>query len=251
MNQSRPRKIVHLSEPLLHHLNVYALGATAAGVGLLASVQPAQAKIVYTHAHHKLPIDQDFYIDLNHDGTNDLRFRANQKYGSHESDTQSSYASLVVYPGQGNRVVGNTFSVSALNAGARIGPKARFNNRNRIGMGGVQTQSGGGPNYWGQWANGGKGVEDRYVGVEFLIKGKVHFGWARFNVQFPYGQAGYNVDAVVTGYAYETVANKAIVAGKTKGADVVAVQPASLGHLARGASAIPAWRVKQVAATTH
>jgi hypothetical protein len=50
------------------------------------------------------------------------------------------------------------------------------------------------------------------------------------------------IKAVLTGYAYETVANKSIVAGKTKGADVVAVQLVSLGHLAQGASAISAWR---------
>jgi uncharacterized repeat protein (TIGR03803 family) len=49
----------------------------------------------------------------------------------------------------------------------------------------------------------------------------------------------------LTGYAYETIANKSIIAGKTKGPDVVTVQPASLGHLARGASAIPAWRAKE------
>jgi hypothetical protein len=55
----------------------------------------------------------------------------------------------------------------------------------------------------------------------------------------------------MTGYAYETMPGKAIVAGKTKGADVTTVYPATLGHLAAGASAIPAWRVKRTATTTH
>jgi hypothetical protein len=40
----------------------------------------------------------------------------------------------------------------------------------------------------------------------------------------------------LTGYAYETIPNKPIIAGKTKGPDVFTVQPGSLGHLARGAS---------------
>jgi hypothetical protein len=39
----------------------------------------------------------------------------------------------------------------------------------------------------------------------------------------------------LTGYAYETIPNKAIVTGKTKGRDVITVRPASLGHSAAGA----------------
>jgi len=46
----------------------------------------------------------------------------------------------------------------------------------------------------------------------------------------------------MSGYAYETIPNKPITAGKTEGPDVITVQPATLGHLAAGASAIPAWR---------
>ena len=57
--------------------------------------------------------------------------------------------------------------------------------------------------------------------------------------------------AFLTGYAYETVPNKAIVAGKTKGPDVVTVQDATLGHLARGASAIPAWRRTNSLGASH
>jgi hypothetical protein len=59
------------------------------------------------------------------------------------------------------------------------------------------------------------------------------------------------ITAVLTGYAYETIPGKPIITGKTKGPDVVTLQPATLGHLATGASAIPAWRVKQTAATSH
>jgi hypothetical protein len=46
----------------------------------------------------------------------------------------------------------------------------------------------------------------------------------------------------LTGYAYETISGKGIIAGKTKGPDVTTVLPATLGHLAAGASAIPALR---------
>jgi uncharacterized repeat protein (TIGR03803 family) len=48
--------------------------------------------------------------------------------------------------------------------------------------------------------------------------------------------------AILTGYAYETEPNKPIITGKTKGPDVITLDPAMLGHLAVGASQIPAWR---------
>ena len=38
----------------------------------------------------------------------------------------------------------------------------------------------------------------------------------------------------LTGYAYETVPNKPIIAGKTKGPDVITAQPGGLGRLAQG-----------------
>jgi hypothetical protein len=43
-----------------------------------------------------------------------------------------------------------------------------------------------------------------------------------------------NLTATSTGYAYESVPNKPIVAGKTKGPDVITVLPGSLGQLAAG-----------------
>ena len=48
------------------------------------------------------------------------------------------------------------------------------------------------------------------------------------------------ITATLTGYAYETVPNKAIIAGKTKGPD--AEQRAGLGELAAGAAQIQSGR---------
>jgi hypothetical protein len=90
----------------------------------------------------------------------------------------------------------------------------------------------------GPWAD----VQNRYLGLKFKIKGESHYGWARLNVQLNGGP----ITGTLTGYAYETIPNKPIIAGKTHGKD-----EATLGHLATGASAIPAWRVKPTAATTH
>ena len=70
-----------------------------------------------------------------------------------------------------------------------------------------------------------------YLGLQFDIKGKTHFGWARVKRT---STNGGGFPAEITGYAYETVPNKAIVAGRTKGADDGADQPATLGELALG-----------------
>ena len=69
---SRPRKTANLSDTIHSRLNSYALAASTAGVGILSLSQAAEAKVVYTPAHKWLPLNQYFYIDLNHDGENDF-----------------------------------------------------------------------------------------------------------------------------------------------------------------------------------
>ena len=105
-----------------------------------------------------------------------------------------------------------------------------------------------GTRWSGAWVKGGDGVKDRYLGLKFKIKGKFHFGWARLTVTIT---GKHDFGATLTGYAYESIANKPIIAGKTKGPDVITLQSGSLGHLARGAYATQAWRAKQTAAPTH
>jgi hypothetical protein len=94
--------------------------------------------------------------------------------------------------------------------------------------------------------NEGKGIKNRFLGIRFLIRGRFHYGWARITVT----TQDTTFSAILTGYAYETVPGRGIIAGKTTGPDVADWRPATLGHLAQGSSSIPAWRVKQTA-TTH
>ena len=104
---------------------MYALAATAAGVGLLALAQLAEAKIIYTKTHHVIDDhNRYYYLDLNHDGK-----------------------------------------------------------------------------------------------ADFLLNVKAN---------------GRVITGTLTGYAYETIPNKPIVAGKTHGEGVVTLEPASLGALAAG-----------------
>jgi hypothetical protein len=68
----RPRIPSQLSKSAHHRLNMYALSACAAGVGILALAQPVKAEIIYTKAHVKLTPNHKFHLDLNHDGIKDF-----------------------------------------------------------------------------------------------------------------------------------------------------------------------------------
>jgi hypothetical protein len=88
--------------------------------------------------------------------------------------------------------------------------------------------------FLGEWINGGKGVKDHYLGLKFLINTAVHYGWARLN--FKYQRNSGPFAATLTGYAYETIPNKAITTGKTH------ANGAALGGLALGAAGVTASR---------
>jgi hypothetical protein len=87
--------------------------------------------------------------------------------------------------------------------------------------------------------------------VKFSIRGKDHFGWARFITH-----SAPHPSAELTGYAYETIPGKPIIAGATKGPDdgeptasftMHTPVPATLGTLAMGAPGLSIWRRKESA----
>ena len=99
---------------------------------------------------------------------------------------------------------------------------------------------GGTKNSFGPWGKGRRSTGP-YLGFKFLIDGQIHYGWARVNVNWTFLHS----TATLTGYAYETVANRPILTGFTHGTANVSsdasqqVQPpmaGSLGQLAIGAS---------------
>jgi len=213
--------------------------AAAGATGALVSAAPAQAKVLYTPVHVVLTTSSNsscctYKVDLNHDGVNDFSLAARSAPFQSGNSAYLACHPLTV----SNMVWGRDFR-SALRRGTKIGPNGLFNSKFPV-MGSVSYVSSPPPGFNGYWVNSGKGVRDRYLGLKFVIKGKVHYGWARLNVKVKgYGIVG--ITATLTGYAYETVPNKPIIAGKTKGADVV-LEPATLGHLAAGAASIPSWR---------
>jgi hypothetical protein len=225
----RSRRPSKLSDSVNRRLNSYALAATAAGVSLLALASPAEAKIVYTRTYKK--IVQGLPIDLNHDGITDFTLSFSGKGTG--SGNFAGYLNAV--PGGMNRVLGNVGFASDLSSGTKIGSQDLFTPGPKPMV--VLDYSHGTSHCGGPWLD-----KQGYLAFKFDIKGKRHYGWARLGVWcdqiFGHGK----IFDHLRGYAYETVPNKPIITGHTKGPDVVTVQPASLGHLAHGAAAISAWR---------
>ncbi|HWY59990.1 MAG TPA: hypothetical protein VNZ03_36340 [Terriglobales bacterium] len=246
------RKTATLSKSIHHQLNAYAIAAGAAGVGMLALAQSAQAKIVYTKANIPIPSRTTIFIDLNHDGKKDFGL---WRGDGHVTSLPSSFMAIYPNPSYGNAAIGTAQgwfkSAVPLRAGHRVGPHRVFNgNPGQMVRRLVKHATTNPVTYWyGPWANGGKGLRDRYLGLKFTINGKSHYGWARVSVTI--GQQ--NFTATLTGYAFETIASKPIVAGQTKGPDDVVErpdaaltaptpEPATLGMLALGERGLSIWR---------
>jgi hypothetical protein len=243
---SRPRKIAELSKLLHQHLNGYALAASAAGMGMILT-QPAEARIVYTPTHHTIGKNGQYQLDLNNDKLAD--FMLVNTYGC---NTDYCVDALSAIPIGGNGVEGarGFLSIpyaSALKRGAIIGPKAQFDGKL---MASSQSSQGS----LGRWLN----VTNDYLGLKFTIKGKTHYGWARLTVH-ALGQAF--IKATLTGYAFETIPDKAIIAGQRKetvdpaneavGPDASLTvndkpQSPTLCALAMGAPGLSIWRRKEL-----
>jgi hypothetical protein len=242
------RKETNLSQPLQRRLNMYAVAAGAVGVGTLAFTPLAHGKIVYTPAHVRL--HGIVPLDLNHDGKADFAFSTFKTCA--KKGVCSAHVAAGAYNSLGGVEYGNR-GAAALFAGAKIGSKDKFVRNAYMlqvaTMGGVSNVS-------GSWYNATR----RYLGLKFTIHGKTHFGWARLNVH----HNGLLITATLTGYAYETIPGKTIIAGRTAGTEEVPPLPASLNLgenagrgrpptlavLAIGAPGLSIWRREALSTAT-
>jgi hypothetical protein len=230
-----PRKASNLSELL----DMYAVAATAAGVGLLALAAPAEAKIIYTQVNQTIGTNGIYPLVFTPDGTIDFLILQSGR----PSFGGSSGNDLGARPPLGNSAVasvsgGRTWA-APLKKGSLISSKRQFKG-NRYGSSlapmVAAERTGSHTFLFGPWVN----LDNRYLGLKFQIDGKTHYGWARLSVHLKQRY----ITAKLTGYAYETIPGKAIRAGQTRGQteDTVvkpasgAQQPGSLGGLALGAA---------------
>jgi hypothetical protein len=228
----KPRTTVHIEPKLENRLLAYVTAAGAAGVGLAAIAQPVEAKIVYTPLSN-VQLYNLTTVDINGDGVPDLSFKFySTNYG----------ADQFVYPGAGGALVfgslNNVYGPFPNPWLTRIGPKSKFSTERGLinGVAGCHSTC----ENFGLWVK----QTDHYLGIKFLIAGQTHYGWMRIT-------EGTGIGAYASGYAYEDIANKPILAGPTSG-PVVAPAAApntfprkrlqTLGMLALGADGISIWR---------
>jgi len=227
-----PRTPSRLSESVHHQLNMYALAASAAGVGMVALAQPAEAKIIYTPAHKVIEVNHALYLDFNHDERTGFRIEQYWSSGSGTAENKASLDARALYSVSFQGVAGKAswpFHAYALKAGSEVGPTRPFGGQVMYYrfIGGSKRED----QCTGSWVN----VKNRCLGLKFPIKGKVHYGWARLSVTCsPYPSS--LVAGVLTGYAYETIPNNPVITGKPKGPDVITLEPGSLGRLAQGSA---------------
>jgi hypothetical protein len=237
----------------------YSLAAAVAGVSMLALTAPAAGEVVVTKKTIHIPLvsgdlTNPVKISMANDGADDFsftlrgsatavgRFLLVRGLATGQSETYNQF------------VAGGSFYTKALPLarGAEIGPSASF------GFSGLveETASSQGRVYSrGSWPGN---LKNKYLGVRFQLNGETHYGWIRLTVTTNTELKRASLEATITGYAYETVADKPIKAGTAATAardeEPAARVPAaealhsqnhagpSLGMLARGADALPAWR---------
>jgi hypothetical protein len=221
-----------LSTTLDKKLVAYAAAVGTTCIGALAMPQAAEAKVVYTPANRKILFNGKTIIDLNNDHIADFVFN-----GGGLGNISTGW----IRPFNSNLVIA-TYSAAVLPAGAAVGPGDDFIGHKAVLVGACDCS--GNIYYFGKWLN----ATNQYLGLEITINGQHHFGWVRLTVD----AVG---NATLTGYAYETVAGKAIVTGVTSTSENDAgsdpdqasnvssgMATPSLGVLARGAEGLAVWR---------
>ena len=249
---------------------------------MLAAAQVAEAEVVYTPANTPILVNQPVPLDLNNDGIVDFtlsnNYRANDKPQSCTICSFFEHASLKATPAQSGNFVWGTSTMGTGHA-AKAAKRKRESKTHQVAVPlpwGVVVGQGHGRNFevqnmmvsssatqlfggfystrqYGEWGRGRK-FEGPYLGFKFTVGGQVHYGWARVAVKITFPL---DVTATLTGYAYETVANRPIITGFTAGtldeaagveSEVESTQApgaATLGQLARGAANLSAGRASQ------
>jgi len=190
------------------------LAAYSAMAGaFVAAGTDANGTVVYTDIDDvTFGIGELYALDLDNNGVSDfLMAGAANSAGNWTWGYVVGNLSSYGYGGPSNMVVGYTGAIlpygSALAAGDDIGPDQGFlsNSANIAFLASIYSSV-----TYGPFA----GTTDSYMGVMFDIDGEIHYGWARLDVEVG------PVSVTVKDYAYDDVADAAILAGATTGGGI-------------------------------
>jgi hypothetical protein len=190
----------------------------------MALTVPADAKIIYTPTHEV--IKQGFPYFLSFGRTVPFEILVFSTCVGSGCGFSGGSAAFDVYwkystGGRRNYIFGG-YDALALKKGAKIPPGKSFATRALLLYRSKRTGS---YKYSGNWL---PGTKNRYLGLKFFLNGAYHYGWARMSIRaarVPAAMVG-----VLTGYAYETIPGKPIIAGREDNA----VEHGTLGRLALG-----------------
>jgi hypothetical protein len=213
-------------EQLEKRLLAYALGA----LGMVGLAPYCNASIVYTKVN--VTISQGVIpIDLNQDGKIDFRLH------NYWVGTSSSVQAITIKGSPSDSVAGVIGHKKTIFEEAVAVPL-----NYSIGSGISRTFV----NLKTKHAYIGGGITNEFLGLRFSINGQTHYGWARITTK----GHGFNFATIqLTGFAYETTPNKAILAGdRGPGAANADIEPVSreagpsLAMLSLGAPGLELWR---------
>ena len=179
---------------------------------LFPLLPPASAEVVYTPANISVPVGGAYILDVNRDGVADFTLRSHllQSYCQFGDGYEWN---LSVNAAAGNLVAAtNEGDAAALPQGASIDFTQLFSS----GTARMSELDWGwcGRGFYGQWLNS----PNRYLGLELRRPGSlaVYYGWAKVAEAAYVDQSGHlHATVILQGFAYETIAGKAIVAGQT------------------------------------
>lgn len=238
-----------------------AVTISAVGLGALALPPFAAAEVIYTPANRTVFHGErgGLVIDFNNDGVPDGSLSV---YGSSRSYQVNREMSAFARFGNGLMMSANQTLrqyASAAVFGKVIGPEDQFASEGEMAgcdVGSTSFRQRSSHSSRGPW----RSVQNRYLGFRFQINGEVHYAWARFSTSgFPEPPENNrrficNAKGTLTGYAYETIPDKPIVAGvipyaeSSTGNDSVPtvesqdIKGPPLGALASGAAGLEVWR---------
>lgn len=256
------------SNNLNRQIAQYSIAAAVAGVSVFALAAPAAGEVVVTKKTIPFPLGTRSHpelvgISLSNNGVNDISFLFNSFSEKNGRDLFMSNANR-----NNGVLMGGHFDLYAvaLPRGAKIGPVASGVTPFFFyeGLVELSASSQNTPKYCeGYFGSNPKtfigcgNPKNKFLGVSFQHNGQTHYGWIRLTVTTTSDPNGPRMSAAVTGYAYETVANKPILAGTAGTAAAALDSPSadlelpqsvgnhhgpSLGMLAVGADAMPMWR---------
>lgn len=177
--------------------------AAASLICLFAFAGSAGATVVYTPANVTLSGNGNINLDLNHDGITDFVIRSVSQGTVCGMLGSALTGSTKITPTTGDGVVVSELDfATVLASGVPVSGSSLFYNARA-----VVTQF--------FFCRGHSEHIAGYLGLEFLINGKTHYGWAQVSIDAYYNWRGYGMHTTLIGFAYETIPGRAIKTGQT------------------------------------